>query len=186
MIKVNIKRRVGRNVIFSVILAGTFVLFNCDESNPADPIETDLLRINEFLASNDSTNTDENGENDDWIELYNGYSTPVDIGGMYLSDDPAELIPWRIPSTDATLTTIQSGGFLIIWCDEQTEQGPLHVDFKLSKGGESIILLDSNAVTVIDSLHFGSQETGISMGRTTDGGPIWSLFSTPTPGFSNE
>ena len=46
--------------------------------------------INEYLASNDACCTDENGDYDDFIELYNGGSASVDVGGMYITDDLAD------------------------------------------------------------------------------------------------
>ena len=39
------------------------------------------------MASNDSTITDEHGEYDDWIELYNNTNNPIDLSGYYLSDN---------------------------------------------------------------------------------------------------
>ena len=53
------------------------------------------LFINEFMASNDTHYADENGDYDDWVEIYNGGPTAVDIGGDYLSDDHE--IPLQIP-----------------------------------------------------------------------------------------
>ena len=43
--------------------------------------------INEFLASNDACYPDEVGEYDDWVELYNSSSGPIDVGGMYIADN---------------------------------------------------------------------------------------------------
>ncbi len=48
------------------------------------------LFINEFMADNDSIIADEYGEYDDWIEIYNSEPTPIDLGGMYLTDDLSE------------------------------------------------------------------------------------------------
>lgn len=45
------------------------------------------LFINEFMADNDNIVTDENGEYDDWVEIYNAGSSTVDLSGMYLTDD---------------------------------------------------------------------------------------------------
>ncbi|NQV30737.1 MAG: lamin tail domain-containing protein [Candidatus Marinimicrobia bacterium] len=171
--------------LFPVIL----IMFatGCDQSTTTpEDVEAGYLVINEFLASNDTTNTDEYGEFDDWVELFNGKSTPVDIGGMYISDAADDLTPWQIPANDAMSTTIDAGGFLILWCDKQPEQGTLHVDIKLSNEGESIILWESDATTLVDSLSFGPINAGISMGRLLDGGNTWGTFSTPTPGASNQ
>ena len=150
------------------------------------------LYINEFMASNDAVAADENGEYDDWIEIYNAESTPVDIGGMYLSDALGTLTTWQIPTTAPDSTTIPAGGFLVLWADKQPEQGILHINLKLSSGGEDIVLTSSDGTTIIDSYTFGAQTTDISFGRMPDGSTNWQQFGydadmgyTASPGRSN-
>ncbi|NOZ62418.1 MAG: lamin tail domain-containing protein [Calditrichaeota bacterium] len=46
--------------------------------------------INEFLAGNETINTDEDGEYEDWIELYNAGDDAVDLTGFTITDDPTE------------------------------------------------------------------------------------------------
>ena len=145
-----------------------------------------VLFINEFLASNDTTNADENGEYDDWIEIYNPGNEPVDIGGFYISDDKTDITAWQIPTGKSDSTTVPAGGFLLLWADKQPEQGVLHVKIKLSSGGEDIVLTAPNGTTVIDSLSFGAQTTDVSMGRLPDGSDNWVTFDHPTPGASNQ
>ena len=144
------------------------------------------LYINEFLASNSTILADEFGDFDDWVEIYNPGTTAVDIGGMYVTDDLLEPTQWQIPTTDATLTTIAPGGFLLLWFDKETDQGELHVDAKLSASGEDIGLIASDGITVIDSYTFGAQLTDISEGRFPDGTNNWVFFGAPTPESSND
>ncbi len=47
--------------------------------------------INEFMASNDVTASDQDGEFDDWIELYNNTNASIDLSGYSLSDDGTDL-----------------------------------------------------------------------------------------------
>ena len=109
------------------------------------------LVINEIVSSNSSIFYDEDGDTPDWVEIYNDTSDPIDIGGMYFTDTPDDDNPYQIPNTDPSVTTIPPKGYLVIWCDDDQEQGPLHVSKKLKKSGESIILLSSDKITVIDS-----------------------------------
>jgi hypothetical protein len=141
------------------------------------------LFINEFLASNDAVNRDEMGEYEDWVELYNAGDVPLDVGGMYLTDDLGRPTRWRLPAG----TLIPARGFLLIWTDDDEGDGPLHASFKLSKEGEEIGLFDRDAAAnaLIDSVLFGPQATDVSAGRTPDGGATWTTFLTPTPGGSN-
>ena len=46
-----------------------------------DPNATFDVRINEFMADNQNGIRDEDGSHQDWVELYNGGSTPVDLAG---------------------------------------------------------------------------------------------------------
>jgi hypothetical protein len=141
------------------------------------------LFINEFLADNETINQDEQGQYEDWIELYNAGDAPLDLGGMYLTDDLSDPAQWRIP--DGTL--IPAGGFVLIWADDDEDDGPLHANFKLGKDGEEIGLFDrdSAANALVDSLVFDAQQTDVSTGRLPDGGETWTTFSSPTPGESN-
>ena len=74
--------------------------------------------------------------------------------------------------------------FLLIWCDDNESQGPMHTNFKLSMNGEQIVLMRSDGITIIDSISFGSQEIDQSYGRIPDGNQEWS-FMIPTPGLPN-
>ena len=136
------------------------------------------IRINEFMADNDNIIADQNGEYDDWIELYNPDDTAITLTGYYLTDDPADLTQWAFPDT-----SIQAHGYLLIWADDAAQTG-LHATFKLSASGESIIFSAPDQ-TIIDSITFGIQTTDISCGRYPDGADNWIFFSTPTPEASN-
>ncbi len=115
--------------------------------------------INEFLASNNSVVTDPEGGYDDWVELYNNSTEEIDLTGWHLSDKLTEPDKWTFPAM-----SIGIGEYLIIWADEEEEQGDTHAGFKISASGESLIL--SNAeLNVIDQITFGVQVSDISMGR---------------------
>jgi hypothetical protein len=143
---------------------------------------TDVV-INEFMASNASTLADPQGQFDDWVELRNLSEVELDIGGMYLSDNPSNLLKWRIP----TGTMIPGDGFLIIWCDEDGQASPgLHASFKLSSGGESLRLTDTDAQgnVLLDFVDFTVQQTDVSTGRLGSDPDTFSSM-TASPGSAN-
>ena len=127
--------------------------------------------INEFLADNEWAEADPNGEYDDWIELYNPSPNSVDLSGMYLTDNFNNLTKWQIPEG----TIIDAHGFVCFWADEQEEQGANHTNFKLEKDGEEIALVDTDGISVIDSIVFGSQSLDQSYIRYPDGANDWYL-----------
>lgn len=143
-----------------------------------DPLP--LLYVNEIMASQTSCCPDEQGEYDDWFEIYNAGSAPVNVSGMYVSDDLSDPFKSKIPNG----VTIPAGGYLVFWADEQGSQGPLHVNFKLGKSGEAVGLyyLDGRH---INSKEFSDQDDNKSFERSTDGGATWQQTTSPTPGTTN-
>jgi len=141
--------------------------------------------INELLASNQNTDTDDFFEYEDWIEFYNPGGI-VNLAGYYLTDDPAVPTLWQFPSTNPGITTILPGGFLRIWCDRDLVQGEDHADFKLSSDGETLQLVAPDGTTVIDEVTFGPQQADISFGRSCDACPDWMFFESPTPLSTNQ
>ncbi|HOW67881.1 MAG TPA: lamin tail domain-containing protein [Verrucomicrobiota bacterium] len=143
------------------------------------------VRINEWMADNTGTIADPaDGGFEDWIEIHNGGVGAIDLGGYSLTDDLGNPTKWSFP--DGTL--LAPNGLLLIWADEETEQNDLglglHVNFKLSRGGEEIGLFDPRGNRV-DSVEFGMQATDISEGRFPDGSDHIRSLQEPSPGKSN-
>jgi hypothetical protein len=144
------------------------------------------IYINEFMCDNLNAVVDEFGENDDWIELYNSTTNPVNVAGLVLTDDYLELTKHRIPITDSDSMTIAAGGYLLLWADKDQEQGIRHLGFKLNNVAEQIALskyseLDS---AVIDSISYYAFAPNTSYGRQPDGSSTWSGMDF-TPNASN-
>ncbi len=144
-----------------------------------------LIVINEVMASNNQTLADPQGQYDDWIELYNPGDTPVDIGGMYLTDDPDDPTKWQVPTDMAALTTIAPKGYLLIWADDDTDDQGLHAGFKLSANGDQVGLFDADGVTLIHSISFDALDVDTSFGYFPDGDGQPRPISSPTPGTAN-
>ena len=136
------------------------------------------LVINEFLADNETIIADQDGDYDDWVEIYNNDTEAINLSGYYLSDDAAEPDVWMFPDT-----TIQAGGYIVVWADKDEEQEGLHADFKLSKEGEAVILSNAN-LEVVDMVEFDAQDTDISTGRYENGTGDF-IQMTPTFGEEN-
>ena len=154
--------------------------FNYTVSSGSVPV----LYVNEYLASNVAGLTDEAGDHEDWIEIYNPGPTSIDLGGMYITDDLAAPTKYQIPATNPAETTVPAGGFLLLWADSEMGEGIRHVNIKLSANGEAIGLFTS-AGESIDSTTFGVQAADVSMARSPDGSSNWVTDTTPTPAASN-
>lgn len=151
---------------------------HCDWLQIAINPDVPDLRINEFLASNDSVLADNFGEYDDWIELYNADANDVFLGDLYLTDDLGDPQKWQLPPK-----TMRPGTYLLIWADGDGFQGDDHANFKLSASGEQIGIFGSQTMSFapIDTLTYGPQQTDITYGRLPNGtGPFGPLaFASP-------
>jgi len=141
------------------------------------------LFINEFLASNQTTIPDEAGDYDDWIELYNAETTSASLAHLYLTDDLTAESKWPFPDT-----MIPARGYLLVWADDETGEGPLHACFNLGSAvGEQVGLFQSSGshMLVVDTISFGPQKPDTSYGRVPDGGDGWEFLSSPSPRAAN-
>lgn len=147
------------------------------------PAALPALYINEMLADNNGINADEMGQFEDWVEIHNAGETAVDLGGMYLTDDPAQPKAWQFPAG----TTVAAGGFLLVWCDDDPTDGPLHATFKLAKEGEGVGLFhdDDHGTVLIDYASFPAVGVNVSYGRYPDGAEDFGFMTTVTPGAAN-
>ncbi len=141
--------------------------------------------INEYSASNLETYTDNYGQYEDWIELYNTGGSSVDLGGYYLSDNPEDSTKWQFPEG----SSISGNGYLIVWATgrDLVTGNNYHSNFKLTQtkdSPESVVLTNSQGV-IIDQQQLEITRKDHSRGRTADGGADWSIFLNPTLGNSN-
>jgi spore coat protein CotH len=125
------------------------------------PIRFQDLVINEVMSVN-SILLDENYEYDDWLELYNTTDYSISLNDLYLSNDPASLTKWALPTV-----VLDSDRYAQVWLDDST-QGAYHANFDLDGSGDSLWLSYGNG-TVIDSIVLGQQYNATSFGRYPNG-----------------
>ena len=154
--------------------------FNPPTPGAANVVSDSSVTISEFVASNDVSLTDHTGDNPDWIELHNSSNEPVDLTG------------WTITAgSDVHVfsgTVIGANEYLVIFASgnpERTIEGEVHVDFRLSASGESLILADQNGDATVPAWtsEYPAQTTDIGYGIDDNG--FESFFNPPTPGAAN-
>jgi hypothetical protein len=146
------------------------------------------VAINEFVAINQNGAQNEYAKSNDWIELYNTTTSSLSLYGLYLSDDPTNLMKFAFPEN----TSIAGNGYLAIWADEDSTSTYLHANFKLSGNGEHVLLSDYMG-NILDSLSYGPQTADVSVARCPDGigsfdttSAVTFLTSNCVLGISNE
>jgi len=141
------------------------------------------LQVNEVMATNGVFLEDpvEPGEFPDWFEIYNPALVAVDIGGIYVTDDPLDPTKYQLPGG----VSIPAQGHYLMYADDDGTQGPEHTNFKLSGTGESVAIYDRDGVTQLDIVTFGPQFTDVAYGRFPDGSGPFDFMPTATPGQTN-
>jgi hypothetical protein len=145
-------------------------------ANVAQPLGNPAtLKINEWLADEEVL------FEDDFIELFNPHPSLVDLGGMYLTDNPVtQPDKHKIPP----LSFVPGAGYVIFIADGDPEDGPHHLNFKLSPDQQILGLFDTE-LNEIDKVIYGPQMADVSQGRAPDGADTYAFSEPPTPGVSN-
>ncbi len=144
--------------------------------------------INEWLADNVGVLADPaDGQYEDWFEIFNPGPDPLDLRGLYFTDNLNDRFQYQVPVTGHYV--IPAGGHFLIWADGETSQNAtnstdLHVSFKLAKEGEAIGLFAADG-TPVDYITFGPQNTDRSEGRSPDGSLSISALPFASPRTAN-
>lgn len=163
--------------MFTKNLHAIFILFFVVQLNAQQ------VQINEFLASNQVTNADEDGDFEDWIELYNPGNEAVNLEGFGLSDNDSQPYKWVFPSVE-----IQAGAYLLIWASGKNRTDPaseLHTNFSISAGGEPLSLTSADG-DLLDYIQELPLPSDVSYGRGIgEDSEVFFYFYTPTPAAEN-
>lgn len=123
-----------RNILVSLFALGIF------NSQPAG---AQTIYVSEVMASNDASLGDEDGDDSDWIELYNASETSVDLDGWCLAK-PGEVFVIYLPAGGGTTCRVQTGieGKLkVVGLDASkvTDLGGGMVEVDLKKGETAVL-----------------------------------------------
>jgi hypothetical protein len=143
--------------------------------------------ISEFLASAESATglKDEDGDLEDWIEIFNSGSSPVDLEGWSLTNDPDDPGLWFFPAI-----ILPAGERLVVFASAKDRRSgasgaKLHTNFKLNASGEYLALFNASsprAATTEFRGGYPEQRHDYSYGWD---GSEWRYYKTPTPGSPN-
>lgn len=147
--------------------------------------------LNELLPINTSGITDIQGERDPWIELYNSSGAPIQLDGLFLTDDYLNLTKWPFPANAG----IDGGGFKVIFADGEPNESTameLHTNFRLTSGMGSVALtrMANGLPQIVDYLNFEDGERPLQPNRSFGSCPDGQLFDRQsmfftTPGAVN-
>jgi len=136
--------------------------------------------ISEFLTDNGEGIEDEDGNKPDWIELYNGTSSPVDLAGWALTNNLGTPLKWIMPAG----FILQPFEYRLVFASSKNRTAPqLHTNFNLSKSSGYVGLTRPDG-SVVSSYTYGAQSEDVSYG--IKGAALSTGFlATPSPGYAN-
>jgi hypothetical protein len=141
------------------------------------------LRVTEILAANNAVNSDDAGQFDDWLEIRNEDAAPVNLGGMFVSDALDSPRGFQLPAL-----MLQPGEYVLVWADNEPEQGLLHADFRLAAESGEVAIFETidHGNVLIHGWKYPRMATNISMGYKPDDGSAPEFLASPSPGASND
>src|SRR3954471_2299160 len=119
--------------------------------------------ISEFMADNQHTLSDEDGQFPDWIEIQNPDFAAVDLTGWFLSDNPQVLTKWAFPSL-----SLPANGRLVVFAsgkNRTSDPAHLHTSFQLSADGGFLALIRPDGVTIASAFtNYPALKTDVAFG----------------------
>ncbi len=162
-----------RKLGLPLALSALALAVGCGEYEPKVPPG---LRINEVVSQNEGVWLDEQGETDDYIELYNTSSDAVSLSDYTLVDDGGER---QLPEL-----TVGPHARLLLWADGTPEQGTLHLEMKVSSLGETLRLVRKDGA-VMDKVNVPALAEHQAFARMPDGVGHFKTCGWATPGRKN-
>lgn len=170
------------NKIITSIFVVLLLLMSFGKANAQSASD---LRFNEILVYNDSNCVDDFGMHSPWIEIFNSAFNSVNIGGCYLTNDPANPKKYWIPTGDPA-TVIPPRCYILFWADDKPTRGIFHLNFDL-ENSSVIELYDASGRTLIDKLEIVQpQKPDVTYGRINVSEDKWDYLDHSTPGANND
>ncbi len=175
----------GHGIVDTAPVPNAFAGGSWNYTLDPNAVGTDLV-ITEISAANQSGLVDEDGEQEDWIEIYNRGSSAADLAGWSLSDAEDSPGQWIFPSRVLLPNT-----YLVVFASGKDRRNPapgnrFHTSFLLEAEGEFVGLYTPDSPRKLASgfaPKFPVQRNDYSYGR--DPNDNLRYFATPTPGASN-
>jgi gliding motility-associated-like protein len=174
------------------LFLGLFFVLNGTYSIKAQ--STVPLVLNEYCVSNVPAiapsptpipAVDEVGEAQDFVELYNNHTAPINLSNFYLSNDKNNLKKWKFPAS-----VMQPGDYKVIWLSGKniTLGENVHTNFNIDQCKNQWIILSNAAGVIYDEVKVRPAKAGHSWGRVDKdviAAESWRIFTAQTAKFPN-
>jgi len=168
--------------VFTLIIFCSFYLLNKSNNRSEGLSYNGRLYINEIMISNRNSFKDNDGEFENWVEIYNKSEDVISLKGFGLTDDRNNLHKWVFPDV-----RVEGKSYLLVWIsgkNRSESSRDLHANFKL-KESDKVVILSSPDSKWNNIVKLEKMADNISYGRIHDGEAGFSTFDNGTPGRSN-
>jgi len=140
------------------------------------------LYLNEVMPLNNIT-TDEAGEFDSWVEIYNSNAHPVNVAGLFLTNNSVTKNKWIFPTNDITKTTIPGYSHRLVWLDNEPSDGTMHANFTIPSNNGYLALYQqfSSDTNLLSDINYTITKDYDSYGRYPSGSKTFYEMQKATP-----
>lgn len=177
----------GRRSVRSLFGVTLLLALGCASNDPHEslPVETPPppppampivdLRINEVVSQNEGVWVDEAGETDDYIELYNAAPRTIELSDYLIFDSSGGHVLPKL--------SLSPKQMVLLWADDNVEQGALHLPFKIASSGERLRLVRHRVKgdTVVDDVQVPALGEHHAYARMPDGTGAFADCGWATP-----
>lgn len=143
------------------------------------------ILFNEIMQSNIDCVIADNEFPDSWLELYNPTNRSISLEGYRLSERNLYNEAYVFHSSNPTELIIDSKGYKLIYCDNDSTRGALYTPFRIYSGKGSLYLWDDNG-NLIDTLFYQKMPApNVAFGRLSENSTDWEYKSEPSPSKAN-
>lgn len=153
------------------------------------------LVINEVMVLNENSYTDDFGEKNAWIEIYNNTTRTHDLSSIFITNDKNNKKKYPVPRGDIN-TALAPLQHAVFWADGNEWRGTFHLNFKLNPDEDNYIgIYEADGETVIDEIFipagtlladktFGYEEDGTKY--DAEGNYLGRVLERVTPSGNNK
>ena len=177
----------GTNVIaiqaFNASIGSSSDFFMSSSLGTSSNATWSAVGISEFMATNQSTVQDVDGDYSPWIEIYNPTAADVSLNGWSLTVDTNNLRQWVFPNI-----TIEAKGYIVVFASGKNRTNAtaeLHTNFRLPLTGGYLALANAGSSVVSSFRAYPAQQPDISYGRDATLPYDVGSFPAPTPDDAN-
>jgi hypothetical protein len=185
-----LKFPIGKRWLFLLIVAALTWLSRQQALAASTNLTWQAVGISEFMATNQETVLDMDGDASGWIEILNPTTNDVSLAGWSLTTNASNLRQWVFPNVvlpDAE-DADGSDNFMVVFAsgkNRAVNTNELHTNFRLPVNGGFLALVDNKTNIVSVFSNYPPQSVDVAYGEDVINPNVSGYFPDATPGDVN-